>query len=258
MTALISEPPPVRSPPLRSSRPRQPVSMATTSASRARAAATVHARPQTDKSGKPLPELGGVDFAARRERIQRAFTTKVKAREIETEKKRASLILEARMQKGLHESALEHVPPVPPVPSREDAPQEEVAEDHRATPKREKERTLTINTGGPDGKRTIKIAEEDSPTLGTAGFMMRPGMLRDDSSDEDRSSGRTSSTEETYFEQDSESRQTPSSTGLSGTPLHGMDLGDLESIQIMLQATPMSEAGESTFHFGMDEQKQSK
>jgi dynamin-binding protein len=262
LAAFISEPPPVRSPPLRSSRPRQPVSTATTYASRARAAATVGVRPQqTDKPAKPLPELGGVDLAARRERIQRAFTTKVKAREIETEKKRASLILEARMQKGLHEKPLGPTNETLDEGSQDDqtVPQQESAAPAKP---QEKERTLTINTGGPDGKRTIKIPDEDSPTLGTASFL-RPGMLRDDSSEGETSSGTTSSTEETYFEQDPSIRgsvpesRNRSDVALSGTPLQGMDLGELESIQIMLQETPANERSDAIAEFGSRLQTQS-
>lgn len=84
---------PKTSPPLRSSRPRQPVSSATTSASRARAAERFQSpeaakdgrRPSEQWLGKPydaqkertrrrIPELGKVDFAERRARIQMAIS----------------------------------------------------------------------------------------------------------------------------------------------------------------------------------------
>ncbi len=92
LSAKIVAPPPKTSPPLRSSRPRQPVSSATTSASRARAAERFQGqtprdgrRPSEQWLGKPydaqkersrrnIPELGKIDFEARRERIQKAIS----------------------------------------------------------------------------------------------------------------------------------------------------------------------------------------
>ncbi|EFR02340.1 hypothetical protein MGYG_05338 [Nannizzia gypsea CBS 118893] len=98
LQAFISAPLPKKSPPLRSSRPRQPVSSATTSASRARlvdrisglqskeggastsASSTSHSTAAGSRSAsasKKPPELGNVDFAARRQRIQQAFNRTV-------------------------------------------------------------------------------------------------------------------------------------------------------------------------------------
>ncbi|KAM0721762.1 hypothetical protein Q7P37_002687 [Cladosporium fusiforme] len=90
LSAKIVAPPPKLSPPLRSSRPRQPVSAATTAASRARAAGDrphnmSRNKPSEQWLGKPydqqkehtrrrIPELGKVDFAERRARIQQAMS----------------------------------------------------------------------------------------------------------------------------------------------------------------------------------------
>ncbi|KAK3718886.1 hypothetical protein LTR37_004802 [Vermiconidia calcicola] len=92
LSAKIVAPLPKTSPPLRSSRPRQPVSSATTSASRARAADRYHGQvsrdgrrpseqwlgqpydPQKERSKRKIPELGKIDFEARRERIQKAIS----------------------------------------------------------------------------------------------------------------------------------------------------------------------------------------
>jgi hypothetical protein len=91
LSAKIVPPPPKLSPPLRSSRPRQAVSAATTAASRARAAgdrlpnSTTRGKPSEQWMGKPydankehtrrkIPELGKVDFAERRARIQQAIS----------------------------------------------------------------------------------------------------------------------------------------------------------------------------------------
>ncbi|KAH1307681.1 hypothetical protein KXX11_000918 [Aspergillus fumigatus] len=75
--------PPKKSPPLRSSRPRQPVSQTNSTTSRSRVVETVSNlqrqlnRDQDLRSsrtrGRRLPELGNVDFATRRQRIQQAF-----------------------------------------------------------------------------------------------------------------------------------------------------------------------------------------
>ncbi|KAK5173605.1 uncharacterized protein LTR77_002286 [Saxophila tyrrhenica] len=92
LSAKIVAPLPKTSPPLRSSRPRQPVSSATTSASRARAAERFQGQsskdgrrpseqwlgkpydPQKERSRRKIPELGKIDFEARRERIQKAIS----------------------------------------------------------------------------------------------------------------------------------------------------------------------------------------
>lgn len=87
LKVYVSAPPPKMSPPLRSSRPRQPVSAASTAASRAKVVDRV-SRFQTSESADDLsriprtrtrkpPELGNVDFAARRQRIQQAFNKSV-------------------------------------------------------------------------------------------------------------------------------------------------------------------------------------
>ncbi|KAF3481824.1 spermatogenesis-associated protein 13 [Arthroderma uncinatum] len=91
LQAFITAPLPKKSPPLRSSRPRQPVSSATTTASRARLVERISGLQSKDGAGsssrgsgsgsrsssKKPPELGNVDFAARRQRIQQAFNRTV-------------------------------------------------------------------------------------------------------------------------------------------------------------------------------------
>lgn len=92
MNAKIVAPATSNQPPLRSSRPRQPVSMATTSASRARAAERFPnqspkdgRRPSEQWLGKPydaqqersrrrIPELGNVNFEERKARVIRALS----------------------------------------------------------------------------------------------------------------------------------------------------------------------------------------
>ncbi|GAB7349565.1 hypothetical protein MBLNU459_g0260t1 [Dothideomycetes sp. NU459] len=90
LKAFISPQPPHKSPPLRSSRPRQPISLATTAASRAKSGQRFEAvlaqngvtdGPSSDsnrRSKKTIPELGRVDFAERRAKIQRAISQNLK------------------------------------------------------------------------------------------------------------------------------------------------------------------------------------
>ncbi|KZF26789.1 hypothetical protein L228DRAFT_235810 [Xylona heveae TC161] len=88
LKVYVSAPPPKKSPPLRSSRPRMPVSAASTVASRAKVAdrflsnvnssAASSAAKNSNVQPKKIPELGGIDLAARRERIQRALSSSMR------------------------------------------------------------------------------------------------------------------------------------------------------------------------------------
>lgn len=93
MQAYIATPPPQKSaPPLRSSRPRQPVSTATspTASSRSKVVdrvSTIQRQITRDRENRGsrrerrLPELGHVDFASRRQQIQQAFNRTVQENE---------------------------------------------------------------------------------------------------------------------------------------------------------------------------------
>ena len=131
LSAKIVPPPPKLSPPLRSSRPRQPVSSATTSASRARAAerfqgaATRDGRrpseqwlgkpydPQNERSKRKIPELGAVDFAERRARIQRAISQNLEDhRSLESLRSRSRQGSGSRSRKMSEASQMSHGPEV--------------------------------------------------------------------------------------------------------------------------------------------------
>ncbi|KAL8671395.1 MAG: hypothetical protein Q9168_004108 [Polycauliona sp. 1 TL-2023] len=186
LAAYISAPLPKKSPPLRSSRPRQPVSTASTSASRARAVDRFGGNeseqpksPKHQRTRRP-PELGGVDFAARRQKIQAAFTHTVKENERQEEIRRASIVQEeavnAQAQEELqnHEanpeaearaSNMEHRQEMDMTESQELETHEEVFQ----TPSEElpkSERELTINTGILSERSVLDMSQEDSPTLG--------------------------------------------------------------------------------------------
>ncbi|OBT62917.1 hypothetical protein VE03_07896 [Pseudogymnoascus sp. 23342-1-I1] len=94
LKAYISSPPPMKSPPLRSSRPRQPVSAATTASSRSKVSDAnlrshssfsnrAESRIQEKARINRLASAGPVDYAAKRARIQQAFSKTIQ----ETEQK---------------------------------------------------------------------------------------------------------------------------------------------------------------------------
>ncbi|KAL2857859.1 hypothetical protein BJY01DRAFT_116305 [Aspergillus pseudoustus] len=109
LEAYIAAPPPKKSPPLRSSRPRQPVSHTASSASRSRVGETVsNLQKQINRErdsrtsrlrDRRLPELGNVDFATRRQKIQQAFNRTVKENE-RREEEAAELRRRAQVQEN--------------------------------------------------------------------------------------------------------------------------------------------------------------
>ena len=184
LAAYISAPISKKSPPLRSSRPRQPVSSASTTASRARAAdrysRTENGSLRNTRESRPRkpPELGVVDFAARRQKIQQAFTQTVKEnerQEVEAEQRRMSMVQEGQPLEACHtreeieELGNCHGDSGPATdPGREC--QQEMEDDSFQTPAEElpkSERELTINTGDLSERSVLDLGMEDSPTLGT-------------------------------------------------------------------------------------------
>ncbi len=184
LAAYISAPMPKKSPPLRSSRPRQPVSSASTSASRARAAnrypSTENGSIRNIRESRPRkpPELGAVDFAARRQKIQQAFTQTVKEnerQEVEAEQRRMSMAQEGQQLEVSHTCdeiegfGDQHDDSDPTVdPGREG--HQEIEDENFQTPAEElpkSERELTINTGHLSERSVLDLSMEDSPTLGT-------------------------------------------------------------------------------------------
>lgn len=184
LAAYISAPMPKKSPPLRSSRPRQPVSSASTTASRARASdrysSTENSSLRNTRESRPRkpPELGAVDFAARRQKIQQAFTQTVKEnerQEVEAEQRRMSMAQEGQklemshISEGMEESGHGRGGFGPPDDSGREYHQE-MEHDNFQTPAEElpkSERELTINTGHLSERSVLDLSMEDSPTLGT-------------------------------------------------------------------------------------------
>lgn len=87
LQAYIAAPPPKKSPPLRSSRPRQPVSHGAPTSPRSKVVERVSSLQKSSERdtearnprlrGRQLPELGNVDFEIRRQRIQQAINRTV-------------------------------------------------------------------------------------------------------------------------------------------------------------------------------------
>ena len=175
---------PKKSPPLRSSRPRQPVSNASTSASRARVVERFSGHESSGSKNtreirprKP-PELASVDFAARRQKIQQAVTKTVKEEERKDEQRRASMALsmaseanppdqlrtaeeeKVRVRQGgaIMEEAVPHELDTQQCEERIQIPEEDLTRS---------ERDLTINTGHLSERSVLDLSMEDSPTLGT-------------------------------------------------------------------------------------------
>lgn len=285
LAAYITAPLPKKSPPLRSSRPRQPVSSASTSASRARAVDRFSSHegtnPKTarDRSKRP-PELGGVDFAVRRQKIEQAFTKKVKEnerQEFEAEKKRMSMAQEnqSRMQENLVEPVSSDTQPE----DRQDREnnrsesQSEIEEEVFETPAEEISKSdWTIDTGLLSERSVLDLSQEDSPTLGGYNRFSNlnrvdEGIVTPPSDPEPLSAvtAGTSDTVETFF--DNEPQEEPPSSYQEHRSLlsHIMSMrdsspasptsarrppaaddstsekDDKESIQIMLSDTPVLE-----------------
>ena len=183
LAAYISAPMPKKSPPLRSSRPRQPVSNATTSASRARAVDRFpghqngNSRNTRETRPRKPPELAGVDFAARRQKIQQAVTKTVQEEERKEEQRRASMALsmvsehhipgalpsaEEKGTRGNREQALvdEENPGPEQMQQNEEKPETREGSQHIS------EQELSISTGHLSERSVLDLSMEDSPTLG--------------------------------------------------------------------------------------------
>ena len=220
LAAYISEAQPLKSPPLRSSRPRQPVSTASTSASRARAAERLAnnnsqiTSATRKRQSRILPELGGVDFAARRQLIEEAVTKTVKEGEekkaIEAERKRRSISQESRLQSAARDSVY-----FTPVESYSNTIPERSEDVTRGTDGKQPgvqtvesrpERDLSISTAHLVNRSVLDMSQEDSPTLGIANRFSSGRFTPNESptppSEPEPLSAMTTDTADTFFDND--------------------------------------------------------
>ncbi|KAH8199579.1 hypothetical protein TruAng_006276 [Truncatella angustata] len=113
LNAYISAPPPKLSPTLRSSRPRQPVSSASTTSSRMRAAergrSPAKGDARTSNKNEPgrrrKPSMGPIDFVSRREQIKLSYTKSIKESEAKAAAKRQLAIENERRRREEEDSA---------------------------------------------------------------------------------------------------------------------------------------------------------
>ena len=204
-------------------------------------------------------EHGTVDLAARREKIQRAFTISVKEKDAETQRKRLSLLHDARLRQQAAAAATSAEGEVQNAGSTEKQklplPGADVQEDVFSTPAEEfpqAERELTIDTARSNEKTMLDLTQEDSPTLGLANNRYTVSSRDFDDSDEPQSAA-TTGTAGTFFDNEAQespegpkvnpairsilaeevfNSKSPSDLRSSG---FGSDRDDLESIQIMLR-----------------------
>ncbi|PYH72018.1 putative Rho guanyl nucleotide exchange factor [Aspergillus vadensis CBS 113365] len=203
LEAYIAAPPPKKSPPLRSSRPRQPI--AHTQSSRSKVVETVsNFQRQINRDReyrnsrareRRLPELGHVDFATRRQKIQQAFNRTVEENE-RKEEKAAELRRQANAQEDKLELARASTPEPPqptesevqPSPHAEDsatvieeaaeAPTEQVdqvpeTKDSRPLPELHVDTDIPTTLENVDGASDAHLMTMDSPTLGHAAIIER-------------------------------------------------------------------------------------
>ncbi|CZR51338.1 uncharacterized protein PAC_01213 [Phialocephala subalpina] len=278
LKAHIVAPPPKTSPPLRSSRPRQPVSSATTANARLKTAERSNS-PQQVRTGMKVTRNNGegyaarerkisdvpltaVDFAARRQQIKRAYTKSI--HESEQKEIRAANLrrLSERHQAKASIASQESQEPqvVAHDVEKDDEPVLAEAQPILEAPVETKPspQPLQISTSFPRPERQSVIAhridvDQDSPTLGM------PGSFIEDDEPPSAISNATGTTEienEPQTEAPRLSRLPSKPDGFSSRVSYAEDLmspeqaffgmqnmssPDDESIRIMLDATPVEE-----------------
>lgn len=267
LRANIIAPPPKISPPLRSSRPRLPVSSATTAASRARIAERFQtmAKEQTDRrsasrKAKP-PELTDIDLKARRLKITQALTRSREGQELRGEGPNSASRsgTPALSEGGLSQSAA--VPPVthavvvqnPSLANDGDVfttPEESTVDQSSRFVQEAMSRISNAHAdeGGPDSP----TLGQDTDSIGSRLPRLDIPQSYDDHEDEP-TSALTQGTVETTFEQDDEPQSQEIeprgyslfkshrniSAALSASPLPPQveDRTDAESVNLVLRNT---------------------
>ncbi|MCJ1474605.1 hypothetical protein MMC13_003265 [Lambiella insularis] len=218
--AYISETQPLKSPPLRNSRARQPVSTATTSASRARAVERLTMRQSIgsarDRRSKNLPELDGVDLAARKKEIQRGYTLAVRNNEqkkaAEAERKRRSMVFDSQLKHtGMDFRQQVNIEEGPSVIVEDPGNATLEVENNTqlvtsALESNKPEFGLSIDTTSVADRLLLDLDQGDSPTLGVANRFSGGLDHRDEtpspSSEPEPLSAITAGTAETFFDND--------------------------------------------------------
>ncbi|OQD86721.1 hypothetical protein PENANT_c007G10146 [Penicillium antarcticum] len=187
LQAYIAAPPPKKSPPLRSSRPRQPVSVShgASVSPRSKVGDTLsslqkkqveHNDPRSRARQRRIPEFGNVDLETRRQRIQQAFNKTVqeneRKEEAAAELRRRTLVLDQQANEAktaTDEALTTPIPPVANTPTPEDMT---TIVKESTTPVAYKDHGLQgipklhLNTSLPASDMAAPHTTMDSPTLG--------------------------------------------------------------------------------------------
>ncbi|KAI8960937.1 hypothetical protein F5Y11DRAFT_248617 [Daldinia sp. FL1419] len=203
LNAYISAPPPKLSPPLRSSRPRQPVSSATTASSRMKAVERGRSPSHQDSrtgirfnepsSRRRKISMGPIDFESRREQIKLSYTKSIRESEARTAARKAADEKKRREEaKAKAEAeAAEKVRLAVETKRLEEMNQQEPRHNDIQTPtdsdmsaSEQAALTIATNVAQPDrGNLTeitdVGVVEKDSPTLGIPGSFPAVGSIED-------------------------------------------------------------------------------
>ena len=200
------------------------MSNATTAASRAR-----NIRSGDDERPRRPPDIGGLDFAARRQKIQQAFTKSMSERDHHREQRRKRVVAKEE--------------------------QEGTVEYSEENPAASSQHPLIIDTGQAGKKSILDLSQEDSPTLGNMTFDPGKGDATDlaDAEPSSAVTADTSDSVDTFFDDEpqddsdeaenedpyhsapADSLREPSPSSRQSTSRQD----DRESIQIMLGETPV-------------------
>ena len=199
LNAYISAPPQKQSPALRSSRPRQPVSMATTAASRARAVdkpgkisdrissfnstSKSESFRATRKPSRLLPELSNVDFKARRQQIEAAVKQGVEKEHVKEEKKAELKRAKEQRQKERQTINAQQATKA----NDELQSSHEMPSDDQQSGERPKQHSQTV-TFAPEPASDARAETPHSPDLGDEHFVTPeegPSPRMDNSQDDD-------------------------------------------------------------------------
>lgn len=240
LKAYISAPPPKESPPLRSSRPRQPVSSASTttrqgsidaSGSPQRGAKSTRSGEGHERRARRNIQPTPADFAAHRERIQRAYTKSIhenEQREIRAANLRRLNERYARLQEERESQRQAKLEAARAAAEGLTGEEEKESSERDASPSEEPSINESIPAPLSSPRKSLQITtsfllpdedgpprEQDSPTLGM------PGRFLDD---EEPASAVTDATATTEFdnEQQTEPPELSSSSLPAATPSEGM------------------------------------
>ncbi|KAI9693640.1 MAG: hypothetical protein M1822_002911 [Bathelium mastoideum] len=288
LKAYISAPVPKKSPPLRSSRPRQPVSNASTSSSRAKISErfgvpTRGSSSQRRDRSRPqhLRDIGEIDFASRRARIEKAMSQKIEEDDLKEAAKQAAekAAMPETKSGNSHSSERQEMQETPIIQQQDTSDQLNHVQEPEYGLERADSETIPrlavavdglpkSQSGEPTTGATTEFETDDSPVLGLPGSFPdtdrkpSPPPRIHLSSSPSGNAPFSSAFDHDFKVPDSAEplqNQEPSTVKLESQPTFGRQMSngfsgeygglndDSESIRIMLGATPALERNETVF-----------